>query len=235
MTNQDKEQILNSATTEDADLPQKIFGIGLPRTGTSSLGDALKEMGFTCKHFAPELWPNPTVEALRAYDAFIDTPVPSLFGKLDKICVGSKFILTTRNKDAWLSSMDWMLTHGQVIWWWDLRTYNLCKETYGMAKYNKVHFSELYDQFHQKVNEYFKDRPQDLLILDLDKKICTKEIADFLEVEDISLSYPPKGKRVYASLGRRLAYRVYRSIIKTEKLDSVITGFLKKIWYRIKR
>ena len=65
-------------------LRNKVFGIGLPRTVTSSLTAALSAMGLRCRHFVPELWPVPSADILKSYDAFIDTPIPALFEYLDK-------------------------------------------------------------------------------------------------------------------------------------------------------
>src|SRR5207237_3908 len=48
----------------------KVFGIGLSRTGTTSLTRALELLGYRAKHY-------PTAEShFEEYDALTDTPVP---------------------------------------------------------------------------------------------------------------------------------------------------------------
>ena len=89
----------------------KIFGIGMPKTGTTSLHRALVELGFEALDFPHD---PATVAELRAgnyrlsileqVDALTDTPIPAVFAQLDREYPGSKFILTVRDMDSWLES-----------------------------------------------------------------------------------------------------------------------------------
>jgi hypothetical protein len=94
----------------------RVFGIGLNKTGTSSLHTALEILGFDSLH-----WGGPTVrakvEAARdaglpmldhldpKYDAFSDIlPIAQSYALLDRQYPGSHFVLTVRPLDEWLDS-----------------------------------------------------------------------------------------------------------------------------------
>jgi hypothetical protein len=85
----------------------KIFGIGLSKTGTTSLHFALELLGFRSAH-ASTLFSHvlnkeatnrrPLLSTLEAeFDAFIDWPISYLYPLLDRRFPKSKFILTIRN------------------------------------------------------------------------------------------------------------------------------------------
>ena len=78
---------------------QKIFGIGMPRTGTASLNEALKKLGFFSKHF-PE-----SLDEIADYDAATGLSVCYWHKKLFKIYPESKLILTVRYPTDWVNSM----------------------------------------------------------------------------------------------------------------------------------
>jgi hypothetical protein len=84
----------------------KIFGVGLSRTGTTSLAAALTSIGFHTLH-----WFNPLTcelisdDHLYLFDAFTDTPVCVNFQKYYDIFPHSKFIYTTRPLDDWKRSV----------------------------------------------------------------------------------------------------------------------------------
>lgn len=109
---------MTARTTEPRPDPNRprIFGIGLNKTGTSSLDAALRILGYESLH-----WGGPPVrrlveEALEAgepllsrldprYDAFSDIePLYRNFALLDEQYPGSKFILTVRPLEAWIES-----------------------------------------------------------------------------------------------------------------------------------
>ena len=89
----------------DFDQP-KIFGIGLSRTGTTSLNVALNRLGFHSIH-----WINPMTMDLIGqpdfvlYDAFADIPVSYQFEQLYHTFPNSKFVFTTRDAESWETSI----------------------------------------------------------------------------------------------------------------------------------
>ncbi len=99
-------------------MKNKVFGIGLSRTGTVSLHKQLIELAYVSRHSSGQLIKDSSFDIMRDIDALVDSPVPLLYQALDRRYPNSKFILTTRNKDAWLHSMEWMFTHGKAGWDW---------------------------------------------------------------------------------------------------------------------
>ncbi len=96
--------------------PTKMFGIGLARTGTTSLHFALELLGFRSAHastvFSKVLnWEadrgRPLLSTLEhQYDAFLDWPISHLYPELDRRFPNSKFILTVRNvRDRYQSAL----------------------------------------------------------------------------------------------------------------------------------
>ena len=91
----------------------KIIGIGLNKTGTTTLGVCMEQIGkrhlsFNAQAFRHIL--NDDLEALweitDAYESFEDWPWPLVYKKMDDRYPHSKFILTTRkNSEVWFQSL----------------------------------------------------------------------------------------------------------------------------------
>lgn len=90
-----------------------VFGIGLPKTGTTSLHFGLCKLGFKSIHnvgFANRSIKRAIRERrsilyyLNTYNAFTDAPFYEHYRTLDRQYPGSRFIFTTRNIDDWFVS-----------------------------------------------------------------------------------------------------------------------------------
>src|SRR5688500_18482102 len=90
----------------------KIFGIGFHKTGTKSLAEALRILGYTVtgpngvndpniRHTARDM----AFRLAERFDAFQDNPWPLLYRELDERYPKSKFVLTVRPTDAWITSI----------------------------------------------------------------------------------------------------------------------------------
>ncbi len=99
---------------KDPQRPEKVFCIGLSRTGTTSLCVALHEMGYEVYHMPFKLlrWPRSASTAPRvdrrwadAFDAQADTPVALAYRELADLYPTARFILTTRESTSWGASM----------------------------------------------------------------------------------------------------------------------------------
>lgn len=99
----------------DTTRPPKIFCIGLNKTGTISLHQALETLGFRSLHWGGPsvgakirdagLQGRPLVSDFDEYDAYSDLAILSKqFERLDKEYPGSRFILTTRPMEPWIES-----------------------------------------------------------------------------------------------------------------------------------
>jgi len=98
-------------------LKPKIFVIGLSRTGTTSIGNALALLGYKRLGWRDIRSPHlihsfingnlePLYEQTRFYDAFEDLPWPYLYETLAEMYPDSKFILSLRrDEQIWLRSM----------------------------------------------------------------------------------------------------------------------------------
>lgn len=114
------------------------------------------------------------IDKIPQYDAFQDNPWPLLYKELDTLWPGSQFILTTRNPKSWIRSMrnyfgDYKSAAEEWIYGPDmtpLRHPRKCLRVY------KKHNAD--------VIAYFKNRPDDLLVLDLSKGHSWPQLCDFL-------------------------------------------------------
>lgn len=158
-------------------IPTRIFCIGMHRTGTTSIHEALKILGFDSFHWgtgeAPLIWDemnalgrSPTLE--RWY-ALSDLPIPLLYKNLDKAYPGSKFILTVRDEISWAKSVErlWDAKYNPTRWMWSVYPFShrIHTELYGQKDFDAEVFLARYRRHNAEVQEYFKDRPQDLLVM----------------------------------------------------------------------
>src|SRR5262249_42082869 len=80
---------------------EHVWGIGLTRTGTSSLNRALSLLGYSSVH-----WPTTRQLLDDHLQAATDESVAAIFKVLDFKYPGSKFILTMRDEDDWVRSTE---------------------------------------------------------------------------------------------------------------------------------
>jgi hypothetical protein len=184
----------------------KIFGIGFQKTGTTSLFYALKQIdlrvcdmlggGFNMPRIgSPDLgikaldW---ALEAVPRYDAFEDNPWPLLYREMDERFPGSKFILTVRDPQKWIASVKdhFILPSATQAW------------VYGAAvpAGHEQLYLDVYNRHNEAVKNYFQDRPNDLLVLDISKGNPWEAVAPFLGIETPETPWPranSKGSLAY--------------------------------------
>jgi hypothetical protein len=174
----------------------KIVGIGLNKTGTTSLGVCLKHWGL--RHISYDLeafefwrqgdWPA-VLRCMEAHDSFEDWPWPLLYREIDTAFPGSKFILT-RRKDprTWFESL---CKHADRTGPTDFR-----KPIYG---YEMPHGQDeahirFYLAHNEAVRDYFKDRPNDFLEVCWEDGDGWAELAAFLGFEAPDWPFPHVNK-----------------------------------------
>ncbi|MGH8887299.1 MAG: sulfotransferase family protein [Egibacteraceae bacterium] len=152
----------------------KVFGIGLSKTGTKSLSQALSQLGLRTIHFplvrSEVLRATYELPILREHDAATDACVAVLFPHLDRRYPASKFILTVREKESWLRSCERYYAIADAIWehegsldralFWRLLVY-------GCHRFNRERFSYVYDRHVREALHHFKDRCADLLVMNI--------------------------------------------------------------------
>lgn len=157
----------------------KIFGIGLPKTGTIRLHAALEILGYRSVHYPV------TMSEIDRHNAANDISVACRFEQLDKLYPGFKFILTVRDLNQWLVSCESQF--GQKVNVTELspklREFLLAQRllAFGTASYHPVLFQEAYQRHIQYVKNYFARRPQDLLIINIGSREGWERLCPFLE------------------------------------------------------
>lgn len=175
----------------------KIFGIGLSKTGTSSLNEALNILNYKACHFPSIRYiPHTLVRIkrkyLREFNALTDISVIPFYKKLDKQYPGSKFIYTCRDKSSWLESCRKYPRYQLPLHQVPFKIIKLRQEIYGTVKFDEQKFSEAYDRHEQDVKQYFKNREQDLLILDITKENSWEKLCNFLQKPIPDQKFPMK-------------------------------------------
>jgi len=91
----------------------KVFGIGLNKTGTKTLGACFSMLGYRNATFNMDLlneYSQGNIAAImdycKGYDSFEDWPWPLLYKQIDKRYPDAKFILTIRSSpEVWYNSL----------------------------------------------------------------------------------------------------------------------------------
>jgi hypothetical protein len=176
----------------------KVFGIGLSRTGTKSLNAALRLLGFDIHHYptdpitAREVITGSPYSILDRCDGLTDLHAAVRFRQLDASHPGSKFILTTREKERWLASCRRHFEHyrpetkppflrSMIV--------RLRREIYGVAAFDAIAFSAAYDRHVESVMTHFAGR-SGLLVIDIPRGDGWDLLCPFLEKPDPGDSFP---------------------------------------------
>ena len=188
----------------------KVFCIGQNKTGTTSVKEVLKRLGYRIGDQAKaELlihdWAKrdfkKIVKFCHTADAFQDIPFSNDFTYeiLDYAFPDSKFILTIRNsKDEWFESLKRFHTKligkGRLPTDDDLKAYSYrykgwmwenMQLKYGIDEtslYNYEIYTDQYEKHNQRVMEYFKYRPDNLLVVNLAEEDAIERLYTFLGV-----------------------------------------------------
>jgi lysyl-tRNA synthetase class I len=121
------------------------------------------------------------------FDAFQDNPWPIIYKELDEKYPNSKFILTVRDSESWLVS--------QVKHFGRKKT-PMRKWIYGVGcpKGNETIYIERFKNHNKEVLEYFKNRPEDLLTMDLAKEGGWEKLCIFLVKNIQTTTFPHENK-----------------------------------------
>ena len=168
----------------------KVVGIGLPKTGTTSLGYCFRRLGFKHRTYDMELalqvkrnQLDAVLAEARSYEAFEDWPWFSIYRELDQTFPNSKFILTLRkDTETYVKSLkghheregirkkDFIKPH-----WWD--------EVFGVepAQWDYDKSAQRYERHNRDVLENFAERAdKDLLVVCWEKGDGWAQLCKFL-------------------------------------------------------
>ncbi|MCB0014438.1 MAG: hypothetical protein KDE34_21135 [Anaerolineales bacterium] len=203
--------------------PPKVFGIGFHKTATSSLANALYVLGYNvCGYFGnddPEIAQTalPTAYDLAdRFDAAQDMPWPVLYKELDARYPGSKFVLTVRPTEKWIKSVVKHFKQHHIdshIWIYGVPT---------ALGYEQVYIDR-YERHNREVQDYFRDRPDDLLVMDITKGAGWAELCPFLGSPIPDVPFPlqnsadQKSSQLLQRGTRFLQYQLEKRILPASK------------------
>ena len=191
--------------------PAKVFVIGHNKTGTTSVEAALASFGYRMgDQAAAELllddWAERRFDRLfelcRTADAFQDVPFSlwDTYRALDGEFPGSKFVLTVRNSpQEWYDSIvrwgrklvgaqgpiptpDEMRAFGYRDPGWFLRSHLLIYGVDEAHVYDRARYVAAYERHTEAVLDYFSDRADSLLVLNLSNAGARPTLGAFLGI-----------------------------------------------------
>jgi hypothetical protein len=171
----------------------KVFGIGLNKTGTKTLGACFRTLGLRNRSFDPDLLEcyfrrdfHSVFNVADQYDSFEDWPWPLMYREFDENYPDAKFILTIRkDPETWFNSL---CRHA-------LRTGpTRAREIaygYQMPMDNPECHLTIYNNHNQSVIDHFSGRPEKLLVINWEARPSWELICNFLGYESIPQSPIP--------------------------------------------
>ena len=206
----------------------KIFCLGLSKTGTNSLTDALNILGYRAVHwhYTKKVFSYNKDEIVIhddkfiGYDAFSDTPIARIYIELDKKYPGSKFILTLRDELKWAESFRNQFEGGIS----DDFEAHLHRDLYGTDSYDRNLCISAFRNHTSRVKEYFKGREGDLLIMNITEGDGWEKLCEFLGKKMPDKEFPVK----YQKKERDLDYRLRKLIRNPFKIPEYIKSRIKK-------
>lgn len=177
----------------------RVFCIGWHKTGTSTLGLALLDLGYEVVgarlDMSKPLLEGDTGTAIRLavnFDALQDVPWAALFKELDAAYPESKFILTVRDEESWLNSAKKHFGDTYV----GLHEWLYGK---GILQGNEELYLERFRKHYSDVKDYFAGREDDILVMDLLGGDTWEKLCDFLNepIPEKPFPYENKGKHNY--------------------------------------
>lgn len=189
-------------------LRPRVLGIGLRKTGTRSVAVATRELGFRTLHKGGDAT-SALVEAAAAagrpllsglgdeFDVYLDVEaLVHRFAELDEQYPGSRFLLTTRPVDAWLSSMERHVLGNR-------ERAERGEYDGSFLEVEPQRWRSEYEDHHAAVRRHFADRPGDLLEFDVTAGDGWERLAPFLGVPVPSAPFPWENRAGEGTYRRR--------------------------------
>ncbi len=198
---------------------QKIFCIGFGKTGTTTIERVLKDFNFRVGNqekgellvfdWYKREFKN-IIKLCETADAFQDIPfaLPFTYMALDQYFKNAKFILTERDSsEQWYQSLtkfhsklwaqgdntptaDELKNANYRYKGFPYQTVKLLYNTPDDDLYNKEMLINVYNNHNAAIKEYFKSRPEQLLVINVSKKEDYYKLCDFLQKTPIRDNFP---------------------------------------------
>ena len=178
-----------------------ILGVGFPRTGTSSLAEALRILGYETLHHAPGRIDLDSLRhsGFRVYDdvdAVMDAPACAFYRELHR-AYKCRCILTIRDVDSWWESITWhtykILTGGDAAH--ARYTQRLHAMLFGSEWPNEYLWKRRYKDHANAVSRSVPNK--DLLVMNIcDGGHKWAELCEFLGVDEPAEEFPWQNRKV---------------------------------------
>ena len=187
---------------------QKVFCVGMNKTGTSSMHLCFKELGLVpvarpganrgrdVKLFKRIVEQNDYATALayaQDFVAFEDRPwnVWEMYRRADESFLGSKFILTYRDPESWWRSVERWLTVRKP------HMLDRYMKHLKVTQFSKSAFIDGYESYNNEVVSYFQDA-ENFLILNFADGDGWGKLCPFLEKPIPARPFPHKNRQRYS-------------------------------------
>lgn len=169
----------------------KVFCIGFHKTGTTSMGKALKSLGYTVT--GPNGTRDPNIARnvyamaeglVEKYDAFQDNPWPVLYRWCHERYPDARYILTVRDPELWYESQCRHFGNNRT----PMREW-IYGPGCGAPVHNKQRYLERFNTHNAEVAAYFQDL-DNLLVLDITRGDGWDKLCPFLGKQPPSDSFP---------------------------------------------
>lgn len=160
---------------------EKIFGVGLYKTGTTTLGQCFKILGY--KHGGghwnilgdywgehSEKWPRyyaKIFQRVRRFESFEDAPYCYVYEELDREFPNAKFILTLRKSPQALAESE--------------RRWHLSQANKHLSNEELCQIKKRYELHNEAVRAYFSGRPEKFLEVCWENGDGWQKLCDFLD------------------------------------------------------
>jgi hypothetical protein len=187
----------------------KIFCIGLNKTGTSTLAECLRVLGFSHLKCSRDFLEDYRLKndftkifkTVEQFDSFSDWPWPLIYKELDKNFPQSRFILTIRkNPEVWIKSLK---RHSLVY----TNPQTHCRKLaygYNYPFGKEEEHIKIYEEHNKQVVKYFDGRQDDLLILNFEEGDGWEKICNFLGKDIPTREFPHRNKKPAFKLTKKV-------------------------------
>lgn len=182
----------------------KIFGVGFYKTGTTTLYEALRILGYrTVNGDKPGSYPGADdgetlirqIEAgdfwlptFDTFEAFTDAPYFRLWREEHRLFPDAKFILTVRDEDAWIDSCVSFFRNRRIR---PMRVWMFGKHADpSQSAASRQAWLDAYRAHNEAVREHFSALPEQLMELDPTGEPGWERLCAFLGAPHPNLSWP---------------------------------------------
>jgi len=206
----------------------RVFIIGLPRTGTTSICAAMLDLGFKVAHTAY------TQKTFDNAQVIADTPIFCDFKQLDRFYPGSKFIYLSRQSQHWLPSIKQLLQRmyvnvSRADGGFNTIIKRCYKDTFSPFTLDNIQENDFllncYQRHNQDIHQYFAKRSHDLLTIDISEPTSYAQLLSFL-----SLNAPP-AIRNFDKLNSGGKVTAWKDLIHENKVESTKNGRISILDY----